>query len=202
MVFFQYSAKAQENNVLVLYRGTLADAKQVTTYIIPWLEHLGVPFRAIDTDTEKPSLSSNTVLVVLGHSKIFKRQKYWRKFEKELMQNGIGLIAFESSARRNDSGDSVAELRFVRKHYITQQHTVPGTFALPGKMKLPRENSHQGEVLLEAGGVPILQIDENGASRRVWWSTADWMSTYVSGPLGGMDDFFGVPSYGQPESPL
>jgi len=189
LLFLPYPVKAQESNVLVLFRGTSPDAKQVTTCIIPWLEHLGVPFRTIDADREKPSVSSATALVILGHSNIFKRQKHWKKFEKELMVNETGLMAFESPVHGN-RGDSAAEVRFVQQHYITQQHTVPGTFAFTGKMKLPRKNSRQGEVLLEAGGVPVLQIDEKGASRRVWWSTADWMSTYVSGPLGGMDDLF------------
>lgn len=189
LLFLPYPVKAQESNVLVLFRGTSPDAKQVTTCIIPWLEHLGLPFRTIDADREKPTVSSSTALVILGHSNIFKRQKHWKKFEKELMLNGTGLMAFESPVHGN-RGDSAAEVRFVQQHYITQQHTVPGTFAFMGKMKLPRKNSRQGEVLLEAGGVPVLQIDEKGASRRVWWSTADWMSTYVSGPLGGMDDLF------------
>lgn len=190
LLFLQYMVNAQESNVLVLLRGTSPDAKQVTAGIIPWLEHLGVPFQIIDTDKERPVIKNNTALVIIGHSKVFKRQNHWKTFERELIKNGTGLIVFESPDRRSLPGDSVAEVHFVQKHYITQGHTVPGTFALLGKMKLPGKKFLRGEVLLEAGGFPILQIHEKGSSRSVWWSTADWMSTYVSGPLGGMDDLF------------
>jgi hypothetical protein len=51
--FYPIPVKAQERNELVLFRGTTPDAKQVTAYIIPWLEHLGVPFQSIDLDIEK-----------------------------------------------------------------------------------------------------------------------------------------------------
>ncbi|NMB73090.1 MAG: hypothetical protein GYA22_13175, partial [Bacteroidales bacterium] len=105
LLFIQYPLKAQERNVLVLFRGTTPDAKQVTAYIIPWLEHLGVPFQSIDLDIEKATVTSNTALVILGHSGIFKRQKYWKKFEKELIVKGTGLIAFQSPDLRNHQKD-------------------------------------------------------------------------------------------------
>lgn len=177
-------------NALVLLDTSKPAAKWGREYVIPYLDHFGVPYHTVDlavTDIE--ACWDCYPLIIISHPGALGQVNADAVLEG--INNGTGLISFDPDfPKRAATGtqDKAEPLRFNTEHYITALHKDSSTRNLFGPMSLPRMSVSDGTVLVKAGDAPLLIAQRYGKGRIVQWTSQEWMGTEVLGPLAGLDD--------------
>jgi len=109
---------------------------------------------------------------------------------------GAGRVSFDplwpggGGGRGKSAGSRPAgSVEFVdTSHYITQRHAGAEELKLFGPMTVACAVPGRGTVLAACGGAPLCVAGNAGKGRFVVWTSQEWMSTFVLGPVAGLDD--------------
>ena len=205
-VFFgliAFSALSAEGRLpmqaLVLLDSRRPEARFGMERILPYLDHFGIPYAAVDLASQNiPSSPSAAALWIVSHSGIAADDAALRKdvdhIVKRAVRRGAGLVTFDPFFM-DDAGkapvDSMraASVSFTEEpHYITGFHQAGDSIAFFGTVKIPRLRSNESRVLVEAGTHPFLIAGKEGRGRIVRWAGPEWMHTSALGPMAGLDD--------------
>ena len=183
-------------NVLVLMNSESPSWSEGKDYLLPYLDHFGVPYRTVDLQQEPlPEDLDDYALLVIAHKQIgLDLQEEIKPAIRQAVEKGTGLVSFDfhfslQSLYRPVAYDKTKELIISGKeHYILSSHVAGEKMALFGEMALPRLKEIEGDVLIRGGEDPLLVAYTQGRGRVAVWTSMAWMSTFVLGPLGGLDD--------------
>ncbi|MHC4637237.1 MAG: hypothetical protein ACYTBP_07760 [Planctomycetota bacterium] len=183
-------ARPQSANALVLLDSSKASFIWAQQYVIPYLDHFGVPYHAIDrARTDIEACWDCYPLIIVAHPSVVAEPD--RKEILKTVETGTGLLSFDPDfpKRTRAAGEEkTTVLNFNTKHYITSLHKDSPTRTLFGQMSLPEVTVDQASVLVKAGDNPLLIAQQVGNGRIAQWTSQQWMRTDVLGPLGGLDD--------------
>jgi hypothetical protein len=165
-------------------------------YVIPYLDHFGLPYNAVDLRYDKlPEHLEKYALLIVGHKQIDQNVKEDLKLPiKKAVESGAGLVSFDfhftlQPVYRPAAYIKTKEINFADKtHYILTGHKKSEKKKLFGTMSLPVISAGESTALLSGSGQPLLLIREQGKGKIAVWTSMDWMKTFVLGPLGGIDD--------------
>jgi len=177
-------------NALVLLDSSRPEAKWGREYVIPYLNHFGVPYHTVDVaTTDIKTCWACHALAIVSHPDALGPKKAAEVLEA--VEKGVGLVSFDPNfpkQKKTGNQQKAKALHFKTDHYITALHKGAPTRKLFGPMSLPRMSVSDGTVLVEAGDAPLLIAQSCGKGRIVHWTSQEWMSPDVLGPLGGLDD--------------
>jgi len=188
-------------DTIVLVNSSSPDYRQGTAYVLPFLDHFGIPYKLWDINQDPlPTSLGDYALVLIAHPNIDPHgHQLPRQRLLETVLAGAGLVTFDpalgSSAanllqQTSDTKPGVstpgAGVTFTRLHAITSRHIVGESIPLAAPMRLSPISGD--EILLAVGGAPLLAVSCMKAGRVIQWATTDWMDTHFLGPLGGLDD--------------
>jgi hypothetical protein len=185
-----------QGNVLVIMNSSSTYYSVGNTYIIPYLDHFGLPYSVIDIAKEKISGSfTKNALIIIAHKEIEQGVKELIKPRiLEAVNSGTGLVSFDFHFSLQEEYkpveyNRVRNISFSKsENYIVSSHEPSDTITLFGEMSLPKIPD-QNNMLLSGDSLhPLLIITQKEKGRIVTWTSMDWMQTAVSGPLGGLDD--------------
>ena len=202
-------------NTLVLYNTSSQHHQEAVEYVLPYLDHFGIPYQEWDLNRRPlpPNIGEFT-LVLIAHPQIdpHGHQLSHRRLRKAV-KAGTGLVTFDPIFRlgrqpgfrkpvKPDSHPVNLQLqtseaqasvetpgisvKFPQPHTITSRHASGETITLASPINL--QPIFGDENLLTVDDAPLLTVTSLGAGRVVQWATADWMDTHFLGPLGGLDD--------------
>jgi hypothetical protein len=167
-------------------------------YLIPCLEHFGIPFDTLNlAEQEPPRNLQRYHLIILAHKDLKPPDRSQADFlEKTIisaLRKGTGLLNFDpgffSPSPSNIGMVKVDSLMFTPDdHYITALHEKGSGLRLFDTMEYPACESVTGSILISGVSGPVLWTDTLEQGRRVTWAADEWMRTQVLGPLGGLDD--------------
>ncbi len=198
-------------DAVVLVNSTSPDYLDFQHFIQPYLDHFGVPYTVINIAvTPIGATIDEYAVIIIGHRQLDPTGAYLDADEQGYLTSavnaGTGLVNFDNDL----SGDSsLARYAFIQSifafgysaattgsnvsfsatsHYITQQHT-PGESISTGDMTLAGITL-PGSVtaLATSDAQPFLAVTTHGQGKAVQFSSYDWMSHAVKGPLFGLDD--------------
>jgi len=189
-------------NVLVLvnwFSVGYPDAEQV---VFPYLEHLGVPYTIVDIARDPwPDHLTDFALLIIGHRQLDPQGRRLAPSQRrailEAVDVGTGLVSFDpgfsTEGRRRpivSVGEKAAEtLEFAeRPHYIIARHALGEVLNLMSPMRVPSLTFGDAQVLVRAGGRPLVVTRTMGEGRVVQWASLRWAHSKVLGPLAGLDD--------------
>jgi hypothetical protein len=186
-------------SALVLVNSASPDYREGFELVVPYLDHLGVPYRLHDLfQAPLPDRFEAAGLIVIAHNRLDPRDRRLGPGARQLLEaavaRGCGLLSFDPSfvpgAARGAPGGPPAQARDItvasNAHTITADQRVGEQIELAGALT-PAAVGAPGEVLLRAGGAPLLTAGPYGAGRVVTWASARWASARVLGPLAGLD---------------
>jgi hypothetical protein len=166
---------------------------------LPQLEHLGLPGQVIDImHNPLPEDTDEYALVVIAQPQLDPNGRrlgaHGRARLLAAVQRGSGLVSFDLTLPHGPQAETLVDAGEVvfssQPHYITDRHEVGSTLKLFGPFKYSTLSAPTGQILLDAGGGGLLMAENVGAGRLVQWASGQWLSSYVLGPLGGLDDLF------------
>ena len=183
-------------DALVLVNSSSPSYPQGTDFVLPYLDHFGVPYTLWDINRAPlPAGLGEYALLVIAHPQADPQgHQFPRQRLLEAIKTGAGLVTFDPAlglkplldhVKPAEAGSDII-VAFSRPHPITSRHTTNETIPLSAPLRLTPISSE--EILLTAGSAPLLSISSLGAGRIVQWASADWMDTHYLGPLGGLDD--------------
>ena len=183
-------------DALVLVNSSSPSYHQGTDFVLPYLDHFGIPYTLWDINRAPlPAGLGEYALVVIAHPQV-DPQGHQLPCQRllEAVQTGAGLVTFDPALGVKPLLDHVkpAEtgsdnyVAFSRPHPITSRHMTNETIPLAAPLRLTPISGD--DIFLTAGSAPLLSISSLGAGRIVQWASADWMDTHYLGPLGGLDD--------------
>jgi len=191
-----------KNNLLVLQNSSSPGFRQAREWVIPYLDHFGVPSDFIDLRRQPlPDIVGSYPLILLAHPGL---DEYGIRLGtaglarlKDAVRAGTGLVSFDSkiscwlagekSADRKLPG--IAEIEIAGgDHYITQNHLAAERIALLSELEIAHVPS--GVKLAGSGSQVLLAASQLEKGRLLHWASAAWMHTSVLGPLAGLDDLF------------
>lgn len=190
-------------NVLVLLNSTSPGFREGSEVILPYLDHLGLPYTIIDVSRSPlPAEIENYSLIVIAHRLIDPHNtrlgKAGQKSVLDAVNKGCGLVSFDPAffgsldlrMTQNKTRGSKAETIEIRPipHYITTRHPAGETLSLVQPMHVPVLDATPDAVLLNAGDRPLLIVAGIGSGRIVQWATLAWLKSSILGPLAGLDD--------------
>ena len=186
----------KSSNVLVILNSSSPAYCKGKEYIIPYLDHFGLPYSTIDISREElPEKLGKYALLIVAHKQI--ETGLDRNTKSRILKavnSGTGLVSFDFHFALQKEYQPVQytetkELIFSgTRHYITAGHKLSEKLSLFGKMVLPQISVNIGNVLLTGNKNPLIVAIEKGKGRIVVWTSMDWMQTFVLGPVGGLDD--------------
>ena len=169
-------------------------------YLIPYLDHFGVPYLVCDLAGQDslPDVSQYP-LVILSHPGIFRGESNSDSLLIADIMDGIsrgtGLVSFDPGSGCIDSpcdteaGKVISMVTFPHPdHYITQNNDPCDTIRFFSEMPVTGYKYPDAIVLAGTGDIPLLVIQERGKGRIACWTSMDWMHSNILGPLGGLDD--------------
>jgi hypothetical protein len=185
--------------VLVILNSKSTEASKSREYLMPYLDHFGIPFNTLDLADKKLPVDLKIYnLIILSHKGI---STTGTETKKKLIENlkaasasGTGILSFEPELFTESGTESrktfIADALVYNNgnHYITSLHKFGEKLKLFGTMQIPEYENVSGEILLSCQGNPVLWAFEADKARIVNWATMEWMDTKVLGPLGGLDD--------------
>jgi hypothetical protein len=193
----QKDTKSGRQVLLILNSGN-AESVKSKHFLIPYLDHFGIPFDTFDlSDHHLPYSIKDYSLVILSHANLCTPDSlYNNKLNSKLvkaMVRGAGIISFDPEFLTKGIDTSVIEcvksLQFVdNNHYITSLHNHSENLNLFDSLSFPVFESTGNNILISANGKPFLWTSLIGNGRIVQWASQDWMETQILGPLGGLDD--------------
>ena len=190
-------------DVILLLNSNSPEVSKGVEKMIPYLDHFGVSFTAVDLVSEPlPSNPEKSVLVIVSHPQLtgddLALEKKLNIFLDKAISSGTGILSFDPmlpssllSASSDESGmdQDVGELKFSEEeHYITEYHQSGEVQDLFAYMSVPKMKNINATVLISGDDLPILVVNADKPGKVVQWTSQDWMYSSVLGPLGGMDD--------------
>lgn len=208
-------ASAQRADALVLVNSLSPRAADFQQKVKPYLDHFGVPYTVLDIATANvgPEVSSYA-LVIVGHASLDTTLSRLDATEQAnlsaAVRDGTGFVNFDNDLA---TGGGVARYAFVQEifgfgygaersgnwlvlaadapaHYVTSRHAGGETLSAPG-LAMPTLTVPAGATVLASNldtGAPFLVSTAFGQGRAVQWASYDWMSSFVRGPVYGLDD--------------
>lgn len=191
------------SDVIVLLNSNSSEVSKGLEKVIPYLDHFGVSFTAVDLSKDPvPSNPEKSVLVIVSHPQLTGNDKDLQgrldQFLDHCSSSGTGILSFDPllpslllSSSKDESGmdPDVGELKFAeQEHYITEYHQAGDIQDLFGYMSVPKMNSKNATVLISGNDYPLLVVNADKPGKIVQWTSQDWMYYSILGPLGGMDD--------------
>ena len=191
------------SDVIVLLNSNSSEVSKGLEKVIPYLDHFGVSFTAVDLSKDPvPSNPEKSVLVIVSHPQLTGNDKDLQgrldKFLDHCSSSGTGILSFDPllpslllSSSKDEPGmdPDVGELKFAeQEHYITEYHQAGEIQDLFGYMSVPKMNSKNATVLISGNDHPLLVVNADKPGKIVQWTSPDWMYYSILGPLGGMDD--------------
>jgi len=199
---------ASPMNTLVLLNSFSCAYREGREYVLPYLDHLGVPVREIDLAREPvPTDVGEYALVVIAHAALDPSgtrlgKASWRRL-LAAVGAGTGLVTFDptlpapselgddgrgdSSGGRSHLAESIRAVGPGEGHYITSRTGGLDVAPFSDALSVPELAAPDGAVLLWAGEYPLLVVSELGDGRVVRWATSQWADSHVLGPLAGLD---------------
>ena len=186
-------------------------------HIQPYLDNFGVPYTVWDIVTNSVDTNiARYAVIIIGHSQLDPGGTYLGSNAQQnlttAVTNGTGLVNFDADL---SSGGGTARYQFIQSvfgfgygsagsggsvtmpatepgsqmHFITARHQAGDAIAFRSSMNLPGivAPSNVTAVAL-SGGQPLVAVTKFGQGRAVQWSSYDWMTTSVLGPIEGLDD--------------
>jgi hypothetical protein len=191
------------SDVIVLLNSNSSEVSKGLEKMIPYLDHFGVSFTAVDLSKDPvPSNPEKSVLVIVSHPQLTGNDKDLQgrldKFLDHCSSSGTGILSFDPllpssllSSSKDEPGmdPDVGELKFAeQEHYITEYHQAGEIQDLFAYMSVPKMNSKNATVLISGNDHPLLVVNADKPGKIVQWTSPDWMYYSILGPLGGMDD--------------
>ena len=193
------------SDVIVLLNSNSPEVSKGVEKVIPYLDHFGVSYTAVDlADEPVPSNPEKSVLVIVSHPQLPGRdltlEKKLNQFLDKCLLSGTGILSFDPtlpssylSASNAELGmdSGVGELKFSEeRHYITEYHQAGEVQDLFAYMSVPKMENINATVLISGNDLPLLVVNADKPGKVVQWTSQDWMYSSVLGPLAGMDDCF------------
>lgn len=172
----------------------------VNSKLIPYLEHYGVNFTLIDLAERDIPSAESPALVIIGHAEIANGDLavQFEDYLKKCQSNEIGILSFDPNmptgllSRSDDQvkkDTEVGTLQFTdATHYITGYRKPGEIKELFGYMTLPEMTVKTGSAIITGNNHPLLVVNDQQKGRIAQWTSQDWMSYSILGPLGGLDD--------------
>jgi hypothetical protein len=187
-------------DVLVIMNSGSNDYRKGREYLLPFLNHFGIPYVVYDVAKEEnPGDAAGHSLLILAHPGIFQEGDTTDSILISgilaAVDEGTGLVSFDPSFLRTRPEPDTVSTVLIRSitfkqsgHYITLNHTPADTLRFFEAMPLARYEFPGAGVLAASGDLPLLAVKERGQGRIACWTSMDWMHSNVLGPLGGLDD--------------
>lgn len=182
--------------------GSVRDAKH---YVLPYLEHLGVPYTSLDLLHEPLCHNiAEYALVIIAHAQFDPGNSRLSTTDRIALKcavaEGTGLVSFDphfptpsevadDQRSANLDGATSDAIVFTSQHSITALHDGQ-PIPLVQPLTVPAMAAPECATLLQVGGSPLLSVHTLGVGRVVRWASVAWARTDVLGPLGGLDDVF------------
>jgi hypothetical protein len=183
----------------------------------PYLDNFGVPYTVFDISVNPVGTNLGYYsLVIIGHSQLDANHVYLDSAAQSnlsaVVSGGTGLVSFDA-ALANGAGapqyqfvqdifgfsyngnSNVTTVSFpptetgAQMHYITARHQTNESITLTNRMTVPVfVAGSNAAVVAVCGGPPLVIAQKFGQGNAVQWTSSDWMSVAVLGPLSGLDD--------------
>jgi hypothetical protein len=185
--------------VLFIINSGNSESLKSKQFLIPYLDHFGIPFDTFDLLDQRLPYSINSYnLIILSHANLSTPDSMRnRKFNSKLlkaMKKGTGIVSFDPIFLQDLRTDTSA-IRYLKTlqfsdstHYITALHNRSEKLRLFDSLSLPTFKNTSNNILISGNGLPFLWTMQTDKGRIVQWASQDWMETRVLGPLGGLDD--------------
>jgi hypothetical protein len=190
------------NNVLVLINSASPGIRQACEWVIPYLEHFGVPCDILDLRRQiLPETAGSYPLILLAHPCLDERGIRLNGASlarlKDAARAGTGLVSFDPQISCRLTGESrvdsklgaIVEIEIAGgDHTITQNHPANERIALLSELEVAHVPA--GVRLAGSGSLAFLSANQLEKGRMLNWASASWMHSSVLGPLAGLDDLF------------
>ena len=182
-------------------------------FIKPYLDNFGIPYNVVDiATTPVPATVGDCAVIIIGHRRLDVDSTYLGSTEQGYISSavnaGTGLVNFDNVLHDYDGtplynyvqtifnfgydgsdGDYNVVFPNPAGHYITQKHssgeTIDANWMTLAGITVP---SGVTSLATTVSGEPFLSVTKYGSGHAVQWSSYDWMSHDVKGPLFGLDD--------------
>jgi hypothetical protein len=195
------TANFQTMNALVLVNSGQPEYHQGRVFVLPYLEHFGVPCDVVDLLHHPLPVDANRYpLVILAHPNLDPGNAWLGGRGgarlRDAVRAGSGLVSFDAALSHWLVGSIPEQPRIALErleiaggaHYITALHEADHSLALSAPLEIA--SLPEGEVLVEAATSPLLVASQLEKGRLLHWASTGWMHTAVLGPMMGMDDLF------------
>ena len=179
------AAAAKNIGAIVLVDSSADRHSDFAEFVQPYLDHFGLPYTVRDTAISRREIE-DAALIILGHSGV--HADLGRALDR-----GIGVVSFSGDfPHASQASRTEGQMITVtpNRHYITarkepgQQIPFRGRFRVADFGPLP-ENF---QVLVEAGGKPLIAAGRAGKARIVLFTSYEWLDPEILGFFAGMDD--------------
>ena len=212
---FHATAQVRRADALLLVNSTSPRYGDAERRVVPYLEHFGVPYDVLDVSLAPvgPDVA-DYALIVVGHAGLDLGGQYLDASEQANLSDavfrGTGLVSFDAdlvtdaglaryawvqdvfgfSYQAPRSGSGVLFGIDTPDHYVSRLHLAGDTVATGAMTTATLTAPASATVLarVQSNGVPLVVTATHGLGRAVQWSTTDWMSHAVLGPIHGLDD--------------
>ena len=197
-------------DALVLVNSQSGAYSDFAHFVQPYLDNFGVPYTVVDVATTSvPADVGDFSLMIIGHRQIDVDGTYLDAAEENTLATavsaGTGLVNFDNDlwtsggAARYPFLQSIFQfvrggsttgsgVTFSGTHYITARHATDQSIST-GAMRLAGITLPASATAVAASGnQPFVAVTTHGSGRAVQWSSYDWMSHWVLGPVHGLDD--------------
>ncbi len=186
-------------------------------YLQPYLDNFGVPYDVLDIASNGVGTNlGHYALIIVGHGQLDTNGVALGSTGQAAISlaisNGTGLVSFDGALSAGGGG---AGYQFVQSifgfsyaaavaatsvimpatepssqmHYITARHPAGDVITLRSNMSVPSLTMPPGVTAVALSGAqPLLAVAKYGQGRAAQWTSYDWMSASVLGPVDGLDD--------------
>jgi hypothetical protein len=204
-------------DALVLVNSASARYSDFQRYVQPYLDNFGLPYAVQDIATNAVgSVAGTYAAIIVGHRQLDTNHLYLDDAGQAAItaavSGGAGLVNFDSDLWTADGAPRYQFLQDIfgfsfrapatvtnvsfpptepgsQMHYISSLHATNEVVTFSNSMSMNGLvlGSNDTAIAL-AGGRPLVAITKFGQGRAVQWSSYDWVSTAIQGPLNGLDD--------------
>jgi len=204
-------------DAVVLVNSTSARYPDFQRYIQPYLDNFAIAYTVLDLASNGPGTNvAGYGVIIVGHRQLDTNHVQLDTLGQfnisQAVSNGTGLVNFDSDLSLAGGAPryqfvqdifgfaygptaAVSTVLFPatepgsQMHYITSLHQTNETMALTNSMTLAGVTlSSNGTALASSGGHVFLAVRKYGQGCAVQWTSYDWMSPTVLGPINGLDD--------------
>jgi len=202
---------------VVLVNSTSAKYLDFQHYIQPYLDNFGVPYTVRDIATNGVGTNlGRYALIVIGHSQLDTNGVALGSAGQAsislAVSNGTGLVSFDGALATAGGAPRYSFVQSIfgfgygaatagasvtlpateplsQMHYITARHTASDSITLHSSMTLPGITLPSNDTAVALSGAqPLLAVTKYGQGYAAQWTSYDWVSIAVLGPMEGLDD--------------